>query len=131
MTKGLNENIDHVLVLCKNEHNLLTLYKIEIDKETDVFKLMQYDRYNSNTFDKFAISDLATVSVLGDQYFKCIGSSPELENIVAELMACEELPSDFSTDNVTDINRLSYASSILYKSTLPKDAVIITVNEMD
>ena len=131
MIKGLNENIDHVLVLCKNEHNLLTPYKIEIDKETDVFKLMQYDRYNSNTFDKFAISDLATVSVLGDQYFKCIGSSPELENIVAELMACEELPSDFSTDNVTDINRLSYASSILYKSTLPKDAVIITVNEMD
>ena len=131
MTKGLNENIDYVLVLCKNEHNLLTLYKIEIDKETDVFKLMQYDRYNSNTFDKFAISDLATVSVLGDQYFKCIGSSPEIENIVAELMACEELPSDFSTDNVTDINRLSYASSILYKSTLPKDAVIITVNEMD
>ena len=131
MIKGLNENIDYVLVLCKNEHNLLTLYKIEIDKETDVFKLMQYDRYNSNTFDKFAISDLATVSVLGDQYFKCIGSSPELENIVAELMACEELPSDFSTDNVTDINRLSYASSILYKSTLPKDAVIITVNEMD
>ena len=131
MIKGLNENIDHVLVLCKNEHNLLTLYKIEIDKDTDVFKLMQYDRYNSNTFDKFAISDLATVSVLGNQYFKCIGSSPELENIVAELMACEELPSDFSTDNVTDINRLSYASSILYKSTLPKDAVIITVNEMD
>ena len=131
MIKGLNENIDYVLVLCKNEHNLLTLYKIEIDKETDVFKLMQYDRYNSNTFDKFAISDLATVSVLGDQYFKCIGSSPELENIVAELMACEELPSGFSTDNVTDINRLSYASSILYKSTLPKDAVIITVNEMD
>ena len=131
MIKGLNENIDYVLVLCKNEHNLLTLYKIEIDKETDVFKLMQYDRYNSNTFDKFAISDLATVSVLGDQYFKCIGSSPELENIVAELKACEELPSDFSTGNVTNINRLSYASSILYKSTLPKDAVIITVNEMD
>ena len=131
MTKGLNENIDYVLVLCKNEHNLLTLYKIEIDKETDVFKLMQYDRYNSNTFDKFAISDLATVSVLGDQYFKCIGSSPELENIVAELMACEELPSDFSTDNITDVNRLSYASSILYKSTLPKDVVIITVNKID
>ena len=131
MIKGLNENIDHVLVLCKNEHNLLTLYKIEIDKETDVFKLMQYDRYNSNTFDKFAISDLATVSVLGDQYFKCIGSSPELENIVAELMACEELPSDFSTDNITDVNRLSYASSILYKSTLPKDAVIITVDKID
>ena len=131
MIKGLNENIDYVLVLCKNEHNLLTLYKIEIDKETDVFKLMQYDRYNSNTFDKFAISDLATVSVLGDQYFKCIGSSPEIENIVAELMACEELPSDFSTDNVTDINRLSYASSILYKSTLPKDAVVITVNKID
>ena len=131
MIKGLNENIDYILVLCKNEHNLLTLYKIEIDKETDVFKLMQYDRYNSNTFDKFAISDLATVSVLGDQYFKCIGSSPELENIVAELMACEELPSGFSTDNVTDINRLSYASSILYKSTLPKDVVIITVNKID
>ena len=131
MIKGLNENIDHVLVLCKNEHNLLTLYKIEIDEETDVFKLMEYDRYNSNTFDKFAISDLATVSVLGDQYFKCIGRSPELENIVAELMACEELPSDFSTDNVTDINRLSYASTILYKSTLPKDVVIITVNKID
>jgi len=131
MIKGLNENIDYVLVLCKNEHNLLTLYKIETDKETSVFKLMQYDRYNSNTFDKFAISDLATVSVLGDQYFKCIGSSPELENIVAELMACEELPSGFSTDNVTDINRLSYASSILYKSTLPKDVVIITVNKID
>ena len=131
MIKGLNENIDYVLVLCKNEHNLLTLYKIEIDEETDVFKLMEYDRYNSNTFDKFAISDLATVSILGSQYFKCIGRSPELENIVAELMACEELPSDFSTDNVTDINRLSYASSILYKSTLPKDVVIITVNKID
>ena len=131
MIKGINENIDHVLVLCKNEHNLLTLYKIEIDEETDVFKLMEYDRYNSNTFDKFTISDLATVSVLGDHYFKCIGRSPELENIVAELMTCEELPSDFSTDNITDINRLSYASSILYKSTLPKDVVIITVNKID
>ena len=131
MIKGINENIDHVLVLCKNEHNLLTLYKIEIDEETDVFKLMEYDRYNSNKFDKFTISDLATVSILGNQYFKCIGRSPELENIVAELMTCEELPSDFSTDNITDINRLSYASSILYKSTLPKDVVIITVNKID
>ena len=127
----LNKDVDHVLVLCKNEANLLSLYKIKIDENTGEFQLMEYDRYNNNTFEKFAIQNLATVSILGDQYFKCIGRSYGLENIVAELMAVECLPSDFETGNVTNINRLSHASSILYKSTLPKDAVIIVVDKLD